>query len=139
MVQRQTTVVENMTRAPIWCKVSDPLREVIYKMAQAEINALLVVDEKNITRGIISQVDILEHYAEVASLKASDVMSTDLVEIRGDASIEEAAHLIVEKKVSRLIIPDPGRPGVAMGILSASDIIRALVEDERRTYLPVQI
>ena len=131
-------VSEIMTTEPICCKVSDPLADVIYRLALAEVNALPVVDEKNFTRGIISQNHILENYASVDSLKAGDVMNTDLVRIGVHASIEEAARLMVETNALRLIVQDPEQPEVTAGIVSASDIIRALAE-EFRTPLPVKL
>jgi predicted transcriptional regulator len=140
MAQEQlNTVNEIMTGRPICCLVNDPLKDVIYQMAQAEVNALLVVDEKNATRGVISQTDILEHYAGIAGLTAGDVMDRELVTIQADEPIEKAAHLMVETKALRLIVPDRDRPEVTAGIVSASDIIRALVDVEFRNYLPVQL
>lgn len=132
------TVSEIMTSQPICCKVSDPLADVVYRLALAEVNALLVVDEKNITVGLISQMDILEIYAAIADLKAGDVMHQDLVWIEASMPIEEAARLMVETKTIRLIVLDPGQPGITAGIVSASDIIRALA-GEFRTPLPVKL
>jgi CBS domain-containing protein len=131
-------VSEIMTTEPICCKVSDPLAEVIYRLALAEVNALPVVDGKNITRGIISQNHILENYTAIESLTAGDVMNHDLVWIEARASIEEAARLMVETNALRLIVHNPGQPQITAGIVSASDIIRALAE-EFRTPLPVRI
>jgi CBS domain-containing protein len=131
-------VSEIMTTEPICCKVSDPLADVIYRLALAEVNALPVVDEKNRTQGIISQNHILENYTSIESLKAGDVMNRDLVWIDAHASIEEAARLMVETNALRLIVHDPGQPEVSTGIVSASDIMRALAE-EFRTPLPVKI
>ncbi len=131
-------VSEIMTTEPICCKVGDPLAEVIYRLALAEVNALPVVDEKNITRGIISQNHILENYTSIDSLKAGDVMNQNLVWIEAHALIEEAARLMVESNALRLIVHDPEQPGVTTGIVSASDIIRALAE-EFRTPLSVKL
>jgi predicted transcriptional regulator len=131
-------VSEIMTTEPICCKMSDPLAEVIYRLTLAEVNALLVVDGKNHTRGIISQNHILENYTSIDSLKAGDVMNQDLVWIEAGASIEDAARLMVGTNALRLIVHDPGQPEVTTGIVSASDIIRALAE-EYRTPLPVRI
>lgn len=130
-------VSEIMTTEPICCSVSDPLADVIYRLALAEVNALLVVDENNSTRGIISQNHILENYTSIDRLKAGDVMNRDLVWIEAQASIEEAALRMVETNALRLIVHDPEQPEVTAGIVSASDIIRVLAE-EFRNPLPVR-
>jgi CBS domain-containing protein len=131
-------VSEIMTTEPICCKVSDPLADVIYRLALSEVNALPVVDDRNVTRGILSQKHILENYASIESLKAGDVMDPGLVRIQVQASIEEAARLMVETGAARLIVYDPGQPEATAGIVSASDIIRALAE-EFRAPLPVKL
>ena len=140
MAQEQpTTVFEIMTRTPIRCKVKESLQDVIERISQAEVNALLVVDEQNIVRGIISQTDILEHYAEIDEVTAGDVMNRELVWIQPDESIEQATQRMVKTKALRLVVPDADHPGRAAGIVSASDIIRTMVELEFQKYLPVKL
>jgi CBS domain-containing protein len=133
------TVFEIMTRAPIiCCKVNDLLKDVVYTMAQAEVNALLVVDEKNTTQGLISQSDILEHFTGIADALAEQVMSRELIWITPGETVEAASRLMVEKKAMRLLVADPERPGITAGIISASDIIRTLASEDRG-LLPVKI
>ena len=56
-----------------------------------------------------------------------DLMSTDVVTVGPDATIEEAAELLHERKLSRLpVVDDSG----LVGIISRSDILREVLRDE---------
>lgn len=53
-----------------------------------------------------------------------DVMTRDPITIQADATVEDAATLLVERDVSRLPVLDGG---VLVGVVSKSDIVRSLL------------
>jgi CBS domain-containing protein len=55
-------------------------------------------------------------------VRAKDIMSSPLITIEPDASIEDAAKLMAQKKIKKLVIMDKGK---VFGILSTSDIVKA--------------
>jgi len=57
----------------------------------------------------------------------AEVMTTDVVSIAPDASVEDAATLMHDRKVSRLPVVDEDHGLV--GIVSRGDIVRAIVAD----------
>jgi len=59
---------------------------------------------------------------------ARDVMSNDLITVSPDAEIEDAATLLVRKKIKRLPVLD--REGKLIGILSRKDIMKYLFHTE---------
>lgn len=59
---------------------------------------------------------------------ARDVMSNDLITVSPDAEIEDAATLLVRKKIKRLPVLD--REGKLIGIVSRKDIMKYLFHTE---------
>ncbi|HBV86170.1 CBS domain-containing protein [Desulfosporosinus sp.] len=58
--------------------------------------------------------------------QASEIMTANVVIINKEASIEEAASLMVSKKIKRLPVLEDGK---IIGIVSRMDIIKTLIED----------
>ena len=126
-----------MTKPPVSCNPDTPLNKVVEMLSWGEINAISVVEHKSgKTVGIISLFDVIQHAdkspKELGKIKAKSIMTpkSRLVTIPGTATIKEAADLMLEYKVHRIIVPDPKLPGKAMGVVSASDIIRAMIESK---------
>jgi CBS-domain-containing membrane protein len=63
-------------------------------------------------------------YAKARGRTARDVMTTDLVTITEEASVEEAARLLEEKGVRRLPVLKDRR---LVGVVSRADLLRALL------------
>jgi CBS domain-containing protein len=102
-------------------------------MSLGRIRHLPVVDEDGQLAGIVSQRDLfhsgllraLGHGKHAAAhvrdmLPVKEVMSTDVITTKPDASLEEAALLTVEKKIGCLPVVENGR---LVGILSESDFV----------------
>jgi CBS domain-containing protein len=60
-----------------------------------------------------------------AEVCAGDVMTTDISFVGPNASLREAAGVMVRQHIHRLLVVDRGR---AIGILSTLDILRAIAE-----------
>ncbi len=67
--------------------------------------------------------DYQEKLRKAVGLKVADVMSSPVITVEADASVEEAATLMVEKHISRLPVLDKGR---MVGIVSKRDLIKAI-------------
>lgn len=68
--------------------------------------------------------------SELKKAVAADVravMTTDPVSVQADASVEDAATLLVEREVSRLPVLDGDR---LVGIVSKSDVVRSLLTED---------
>jgi len=110
----------------ILCKPDTPLQEVVRVMADTEIHAVMVAErEGEPPVGVVSHIDAVAHYGEdLATIQARDVMTTDVISISEDATVEEAAKSLLESNIHRLlVVGEQGRP---LGILSTTDIMREM-------------
>jgi CBS domain-containing protein len=101
------------------------------RMKEFGVGCLIAVDGARPV-GIITERDLVQrvlaegHSAE--ALKVSEVMSKELITIRPEALVIDAAKIMVENKVRRLVVTK----GVhVVGIFTATDLARALLRKSR--------
>lgn len=85
------------------------LKEVITTISKNRLGATAVVDDKNNVEGIITDGDIrrmLEQYATIQQLTASDIYHTTPITISPMALAVEALSLMEQKDISQLIVAD---------------------------------
>lgn len=114
-----------MTKEIISVKSEASVSEAASIMVQNEVGAVVVM--KNSTPvGIITEVDILKRccIGKVCSeeLKTEEIMTKSLITINADAAIGEAAILMSDKKIRRLLVTENGK---IVGIVTEKDVLRA--------------
>ena len=118
-------VKEIMTSDVKTISAAATIQEAATLMADLGIGSL-VVTEKKMLVGIITEGDILRDVVAVDKLpsktKVKEVMATELVAVGPDATIEDAAEAMTEKKVKRLPVVYKNN---LVGIVSAVDIVAA--------------
>jgi CBS domain-containing protein len=86
----------------------------------------VIVTNNNRAVGIITSKNILRRIVEsrldASTIRAKDIMSSPLITIEPDASIEDAAKLMVQKKIKKIAIIEKDK---ILGIISTSDIVKA--------------
>ena len=65
-------------------------------------------------------------FKKLIALQASELMTSDVVTIQKDATIEDAAYLMINRGVKRLPVVEDGK---ILGIVTRMDIIKTLMED----------
>lgn len=100
-----------------------PIAEIARLMKKDDIGAVPVCENDRLV-GMITDRDmalrLLSNGADPKSQTARDVMTKGIIYCRSDQSIEDAIHLMEDKKVRRLpVINDKKR---LVGMLSLSDI-----------------
>jgi CBS domain-containing protein len=133
-----TTLVRDlMHRGLITCRQTAALGQVAVLLAQHHVHALVVVDRDNRPVGLISDTDLLagewlsqdnESLATMRRLCAGDLMSYPILSIEADAPLHDAAKILIEKDVNRLLVTEQGRP-VAM--ISSSDFVASIAKAEQ--------
>eukprot|EP00301_Raphidiophrys_heterophryoidea_P016239 c25797_g1_i1.p1 GENE.c25797_g1_i1~~c25797_g1_i1.p1 ORF type:complete len:146 (-),score=25.21 c25797_g1_i1:41-478(-) len=73
-------------------------------------------------------------------MKVQDFMipKARLVYVETSASLEDASHLMVDKKVSAVVVVNhDGSELVAVGMITKTDVIRAIVKEKKSLSTPV--
>jgi predicted transcriptional regulator len=128
--EAEALVVDLMANDPVVVAADLPVANVAEVLADYDIGGLPVVDSRGHLMGVISQTDLLAHWAsagrspDAVTVLARDVMTKPAVTISGSASLREAARLMAEHHVARLVVVGDD-PGIALGLISDSDLIRA--------------
>jgi len=67
--------------------------------------------------------ELAREYVKSHGMQASDVMSSDVVFVRGDTPVGEIARLIERRRIKRVPVVEDGR---LVGIVSRADLLRGL-------------
>ena len=128
-----------MTRDPATVRPTASIAAVATAMARRRFRHLLVTDRPGAARvlGTVSLHDLARAYPpDVDPLSAAgwsrgprrqvaEIMSRDPWTVTPDASLEDAARLMLERKVGALPVV---RDDTLVGIISDADVLRALLE-----------
>ena len=131
-----------------------PVYQIARLMSKHDISGLPVVDENERVLGVITELDMIvrntrfkvpnfimvldsiiyletpKHFQErlqhVLGVTAREIMSQPAVTIAPDATIEELAGLMVDRRMNPLPVVENDR---LVGIISRSDIIRLMAQE----------
>lgn len=108
-------------------------------LCDTDIETIAVEDPSSEVIGIISYFDILAHYqdADLDRGVAADVTSHKVIAISPDGRLDEAIHIMVEKRIRFLVVTEEGPEGrTPVGVLSTTDVIRHLLGPRWMWYHP---
>ena len=144
---------EIMSQEVITIGRNTTIEEIAHILTEKNISGVPVVDEDNKILGMVTQKDLLykdvephfppvveilggliflkgvKHYNEelkkLVATKAEDIMTTKVISVDEEASVEKVAELMVEKDVNRIPVL---RNGKVVGIIGRSDIIKYIAK-----------
>jgi CBS domain-containing protein len=127
-VERRT-VADVMTRALFVCRDGTPLAAVARAMTQHRSRSMVVVGHTGRPLGIITGLDLLAFdEATIETQTVSEIMRVPIT-IQPTASLPEAANLMIQSHIHRLLVVNPDQPdGMPIGLISTSDIIAEMAE-----------
>jgi len=136
MSEKPELVRDVMHEGVITCKPDTPVTEVIHTMNEYDISALVVVDDEGYAVGVVSRTDLVNagfvtpYLHHFRGMTAEHLMSSPVIAVGPDTPLTEAARILREKRIHRLVVvneedPDHLRP---IGILSVTDLVRELEE-----------
>jgi CBS domain-containing protein len=124
------TVADLMTIDPIVIGVDAALEEAERLMRERHVSGLPVVDEHEELVGVISRTDVLEDGGmpmalllrrKPSGLRVGELMTSPAVTVELTAPLVEAARLMRDNRIHRVVAVD--ERGRAVGVLSASDFV----------------
>lgn len=144
------TVADVMSRDLIVVRPETPLREAIQILAEKRISGLPVVDDENRAIGVISQTDLMWQETGVTppayimildsviylespakyerelhkalGQTVGEVMTSDPITVQPNKPLREAAQLMHERNIHRLLVIDEAE--TLVGIVTRGDVIR---------------
>ncbi|MDG6996853.1 MAG: CBS domain-containing protein [Nitrososphaerota archaeon] len=118
-------VVDIMTSDVVSVNPSSTAYDATLKMLERNIGSVLVDEGKSVV-GIITKGDILKEvvkkWRDPRHVHVEEIMSTPVITVNQDDSIEAASKLMSKSGVSKLPVL---KNGELVGILTATDIIRS--------------
>jgi CBS domain-containing protein len=123
------TVGEVMTPDPVSILESASLAEAAKILDSKKITGLPVIDPDGSLVGVLSQTDLVRARANqhlVANwpgLPVGQIMTKPALTIASSASLEEAAKVMEQRRVHRLVVTDDA--ATPIGIISTSDLVRS--------------
>jgi len=136
-------VKDLMTPQVVTIGPATPFKEIVARLANHRVSAVLVVDDDGLVLGVVSEADLLlkEEFPDpdadiplfwtkrrrlerdrAAATTARDLMSVAVVSIAPDATVAEAARRMHSAGVKRLPVLDEG--GRLVGIVSRADLLK---------------
>jgi len=119
-------IADVMTPNVITCRPGDTVVDAARKMAQYNIGSVVVVDEKGVIVGILTEGDIVRRVVarglDPSKTLVGDVMTRNPVTIFSDASLAAAADLMKRKGIGHLPVVD--NDGRLVGMITRTDIVR---------------
>jgi CBS domain-containing protein len=120
-------VREIMTKNPACCTPDSSLREIAQMMVEHDCGCIPVVDNNSTKKpvGTITDRDITVRAftgsgQNPLDLKASDVMTSDIVSVRPGTSIEQCCDMMENKQIRRVLVVDES--GKLSGIVAQADV-----------------
>ena len=134
-----TTVKDIMTTRVIWVSKGATFQELAAALREYRVSAFPVVDDDRKVIGVVSEADMLNKealvdepgvfggilhrrdQAKARGITAGDLMTTAVVAVRPEDTVEHAAKLMYDRGVKRLPVTDES--GHLVGIVSRADVL----------------
>lgn len=127
-------VRDYMHRGLITCRPDATLGQVAVMLTQHHVHGLIVADRDGRPLGVITDFDLMagewlsgdpQSLEVMRGMTAGELMSTPVDTIDIDAPAAEAARIMREKVIRRVVVTEKGK---AVGVISVSDIIASIAD-----------
>jgi len=131
MSDTEEVTVKEILRPAIDVKQGTLVSEAVKLMAQHRVGSLLVRRDEDVllgpTAGIVTEADLLEKVFSKGlnpkRIAVEDIMSTPIITVSSQTSLDEAIEIMVKKNIRRLPVEEKGK---IIGIIVDRDIVRAV-------------
>jgi CBS domain-containing protein len=127
---KQLLVADVMTIDPVVVGVDASLEDAVRLLRSYSITGLPVIDEQGALVGVISETDLLAGAdspvgrlirTKPSGLRVGELMSSPAVTVPMASSLDDAARIMLDRRVHRLVVTD--ETGHPVGVLSAIDFV----------------
>lgn len=128
---RRGTVGDVMSDTFLVCRDQTTVLSAARTMTQAGWRSVVVVDAKGKPLGVVTGNDMLRYAGKAVdeNLTVSDVMNRNLLSVDMNASLQEAANLMIQNHKHRVIVIDSSNPdNFPLGVISSFDIVAEMAK-----------
>jgi CBS domain-containing protein len=135
--ERSITVGDLMAEEPIVVRADAPLSEAAHLIDEYDISGLPVIAEAGDLLGVISETDLVRAratewlWANWTGLHVRHLMSSPALTIHASAPVAAAAIQMERDHVHRLVVVSDDDPIMPIGVISTSDLVRAVARSRR--------
>jgi CBS domain-containing protein len=134
-----------------------PFKHLVRLIEENRVSAIPIVDQQGIPIGLVSETDLLlkqmrrggdlsrdllhlekrrQERAKAAGIVASDVMTSPVITVGSDTDLSDAARLMHDKNLRRLVVVDEGRR--IAGIVSRTDLLKVFLRSDAELLEEIQ-
>lgn len=118
MKARDLTVSDLMTTRLITVNASEPIKEARAEMEIGVVRHLPVIDDRGRLVGVVSDRDLL---SSPRAKRVADVMTRDVVTTRPEVSASEAASVMLDNKISSVLVVNDDQ--LLVGMVTQTDYL----------------
>jgi CBS domain-containing protein len=123
---KRESIADVMSDTMLVCRDKTPITSIARTMTLTGWRSVIVVNSKGKPLGVVTGNDLIRHTwkSAIEKLTVSDVMNRNLVTIDINASLQEAANLMIQNHRHRVIVVDTNDPeSFPLGVISSFDIV----------------
>lgn len=125
-----------MTRGVVTVPMDATVKQIAIMLSKQGLSGVAVISPDGEAMGVISEMDILKVIGkdDWENLPAESIMTSYMETVRPTSTLGEAAKIMSEKHIHRLIILSERGVGASqrpLGIVSASDIVREITRESK--------
>ena len=122
-------VAHVMTHGLVACRDGATVRQVARVMTEHRVRAVVVVAANGSPLGVVTGTDLLDVVGDDAdAVTVAQLMRVPIM-IDPGATLREAADLMLEHEVHRLVVVDASEPGsLPLGVVATTDIVAEMAE-----------
>jgi CBS domain-containing protein len=122
------------SRQEVFCITEETtVHEAARYLREKQVRAVGVCGPKGKLVGVVSQTDISDKVAAEnkcpAWMRVSEIMTTDLVTVPPETSLDECLRLMDKHSIYHLLVVDP-KSGYR-GMISVQDLLKVIASDEK--------
>lgn len=129
-LETKVPVRDIMRRNPKTIDYRATVADAARKMCNKDTSGSCIVLRENVAVGIVTEQDInckvVARDVKPSEAHVHEIMTSPLITLHADKTVEEAAHLMIKNRVRRL--PIINEKGIVIGIVTVRDIVAVATE-----------
>jgi predicted transcriptional regulator len=128
---RRETVGDVMSDTFLVCRDQTTIVSAARTMTQAGWRSVVVVDSRGKPIGLVTGNDLMKFAGKIVdeNLTVADVMNRNLLTVDMNASLQEAADIMIRQHRHRVLVVDENHPeSFPLGVISSFDIVAEMAK-----------